>query len=144
MGDFPKWQHVLPSLYNGTEDHIPTLKEAKALNRKINKVKYVDDFKNYGEFDYWATPEEFYTHGGDCEDYAIAKYDALLRLGQSDKDMFIVVAKNKKTKLMHTLLQVKLRGKQYLLDNTDNILHPLNYLKRFDVQYKINRVGWIR
>lgn len=45
-------------------------------------IEYKTDEKNWGVADYWSTPSELIEKGaGDCEDYAIAKYFALLALG---------------------------------------------------------------
>ncbi|MFP4138640.1 MAG: transglutaminase-like cysteine peptidase, partial [Halomonas sp.] len=45
------------------------------------RVQWVDDDKNWGPEDYWATPLETMGHGkGDCEDYSIAKYITLKQL----------------------------------------------------------------
>lgn len=50
-----------------------------ALNRRI---KWVDDQTHWQAIDYWATPaESIATAGGDCEDFAIAKYYLLKELG---------------------------------------------------------------
>ena len=62
------------------------------VNDRINQFKYVTDLDNYGEFDYWATPFELISHGGgDCEDYALAKYFLLLESGVPVKDMWVEV-----------------------------------------------------
>ena len=46
-----------------------------------NNVLWVSDYDHYGVRDYWATPLEMLASGGgDCEDYAIAKYFTLLAL----------------------------------------------------------------
>lgn len=46
------------------------------------RVAFRDDVEVWGRIDYWATPLEFIDKGqGDCEDYAIAKYMALLSAG---------------------------------------------------------------
>ena len=38
--------------------------------------------KHWQQDDYWASPMEFVgTSGGDCEDYAIAKYFTLIKVG---------------------------------------------------------------
>jgi predicted transglutaminase-like cysteine proteinase len=45
------------------------------INSDINKIKYVLDNK-----DEWKTPKESYSKGGDCEDFAIAKFIKLEKL----------------------------------------------------------------
>ena len=55
----------------------------KSVNDSINtRVKWVDDRVHWSAEDYWATPaESIGSAGGDCEDYAIAKYYLLKELG---------------------------------------------------------------
>jgi len=53
------------------------------VNDYINhQTRYVEDMKFWGEQDYWATPlETIGSGGGDCEDFALAKYLSLRLLG---------------------------------------------------------------
>lgn len=53
------------------------------VNDAINqRMSWVEDSKHWGAEDYWATPtESIGSAGGDCEDYAIAKYYLLKELG---------------------------------------------------------------
>ena len=58
------------------------------VNRFFNRqIRFVDDIQLWKQNDYWATPVEMLVKGaGDCEDYSIAKYFTLRRLGiPSDK-----------------------------------------------------------
>ena len=48
----------------------------KNINRTINSIKYKRD-----KVDEWKTPEDFKKNGGDCEDFAIAKYFELEKQG---------------------------------------------------------------
>lgn len=53
-----------------------------AVNRFFNQLVFVSDAEHWGREDYWATPLEFLaTGGGDCEDFAVAKYFSLKALG---------------------------------------------------------------
>ncbi len=53
------------------------------VNAAINdNVTWKEDREHWGAEDYWATPAELIgSAGGDCEDYAIAKYYLLKELG---------------------------------------------------------------
>jgi predicted transglutaminase-like cysteine proteinase len=52
------------------------------VNRFFNQVPSVTDQANWGQRDYWATPVELLaSNGGDCEDYALAKYFTLKAAG---------------------------------------------------------------
>jgi predicted transglutaminase-like cysteine proteinase len=69
----------------------------KDVNEFFNrKIQFVDDQKNWGQNDYWATPIESLMRGaGDCEDYAIAKYFTLKYLGVSVNKLRITYVKAK-------------------------------------------------
>ncbi|MEP7296058.1 MAG: transglutaminase-like cysteine peptidase [Burkholderiales bacterium] len=53
------------------------------INQTLNhRIVFAEDALNGGRADHWATPGELLSRGaGDCEDYAIAKYFALLSAG---------------------------------------------------------------
>lgn len=66
----------------------------KIVNDFFNKVPYYSDLKHWKKNDYWATPAEMLaTNGGDCEDYAIAKYFTLVALGVSSAKLKITYVK---------------------------------------------------
>ncbi|KAF0192175.1 MAG: hypothetical protein FD165_1243 [Gammaproteobacteria bacterium] len=57
-------------------------KKIVLVNRFFNQLRFVSDMEHWGTGDYWATPLEFLgSNGGDCEDFAIAKYFSLRELG---------------------------------------------------------------
>lgn len=60
----------------------PEIEKLRQVNDFFNRIPFVSDAEHWGVNDYWATPTEMLmTNGGDCEDYAIAKYFTLLMLG---------------------------------------------------------------
>ena len=64
------------------------------VNDFMNRTPFVGDAQHWGKEDYWATPVEFLsTHGGDCEDFSIAKYFALRSLGVPDEKLRITYVK---------------------------------------------------
>lgn len=65
-----------------TADGRVELALLRRVNDILNKVPYMTDQEHWGVPDYWATPVEMIASwGGDCEDYAIAKYMTLKDLG---------------------------------------------------------------
>lgn len=59
----------------------PLMQQLTMVNDFFNQFHYEDDLKYTGQADYWKTPDEFVKDGGgDCEDFAIAKYFTLLLL----------------------------------------------------------------
>jgi len=66
------------------------LNKIKNVNDFFNNLTYRSDQAQWGKKDYWATPIEFMGVGaGDCEDYAIAKYFSLRKLGIPDEKLRI-------------------------------------------------------
>lgn len=61
-------------------------RQIRQVNDFFNRnVRYMTDQQLWGQNDYWATPLETLGKGaGDCEDYAIAKYVSLRKLGIPD------------------------------------------------------------
>jgi predicted transglutaminase-like cysteine proteinase len=55
----------------------------QAINQFFNRrVRSADDLELWGEVDHWSSPLETLNKGaGDCEDFAIGKYFALLAVG---------------------------------------------------------------
>lgn len=55
----------------------------KGVNTFFNRaIQFRDDKDVWGQLDYWASPLEMMNRGqGDCEDFAIAKYFALMAAG---------------------------------------------------------------
>ncbi|WP_373035829.1 transglutaminase-like cysteine peptidase [Sulfurimonas sp.] len=79
--------------------------QLKAVNDFYNGVRYATDKKLYNEDDYWATPAEFLGKDrGDCEDYVISKYFALLYLGMDPTKLYFTYAKSTKFKEKHMVL----------------------------------------
>lgn len=64
------------------------------VNLFFNRITYYRDIVHWKVEDYWATPfEKLATGGGDCEDYAIAKYFTLREIGVEDKKLRIMYVK---------------------------------------------------
>ena len=70
------WQGMIRSQKDAAQ-----IKQLRAANDFINQWRYRTDKFNYDKSDYWASPAEFFSRSGDCEDYAIAKYVTLRQMG---------------------------------------------------------------
>ncbi len=87
------------------------------VQQRLNRLPYRDDMANWRLIDYWATPDEFLTKGGDCEDYAIAKYFALRAAGWPVDAVRLMLSHRRGEILGHAYLIVR-RGTDWLvLDN---------------------------
>lgn len=84
------------------------LNETEKLNKVnvfFNHLHFVSDLKLWGDKNYWSTPLEFIgVNGGDCEDFAIAKYFSLLELGVPDEKMRITMVKALKYNQYHMVV----------------------------------------
>lgn len=89
------------------------------VNRAINlAIRPVSDFAQYGESDVWSSPLATFTRGGgDCEDYAIAKYVALRLAGIAPDDLRIVVMHDTIHGEDHAVAAARLDGRWLTLDN---------------------------
>ena len=75
------------------------------VNTYLNRIRFVSDAEHWGVEDYWATPaESVASNGGDCEDFAIAKYFLLKELGVPQAKLRIVYVKAIKLNQAHMVL----------------------------------------
>jgi predicted transglutaminase-like cysteine proteinase len=113
------------------------LKAIKYINYKINSViRYSTDLERYNVEEHWATPSEtFRNRSGDCEDYAIVKYIALLKIGISaDRMRFLVLSSNEGQN--HAVLAIDTNSGVLVLDNNFHDIIGINS-KDFVNSYKI-------
>lgn len=115
---------------------------AHKVNAMMNKKKYIADSKNWGKSDYWATPIEFMTRGGDCEDFAIAKYVALRALGVPEDYMRIAIVHDKQKNIPHAILIVYAEEGALVLDNQIKTVRRADSIKHYRPIFSINRTAW--
>ena len=120
------------------------LAQLKAVNKHMNKSKYIIDQTNWGKKDYWATPFEFMAKFGDCEDYAITKFMSLKQLGFDAKDLRVVAVKDMNLKVGHAILAVFVEGKVYILDNQVKIVVEAKKIRHYKPVFSINETHWWR
>ena len=89
------------------------------INRAVNlAIRPVSDLAQYGVPDVWASPLMTFSSGaGDCEDYAIAKYVALLEAGLTRQDLRLIVVYNRPMHEQHMVASVRVDGHWLILDN---------------------------
>jgi len=95
------------------------LAQVGEVNRAVNlAIRPVDDLVQYGVPDIWASPLMTFGSGaGDCEDYAIAKYVALLEAGMASDDVRLVVVDNRAAHESHMVAAARVEGRWLILDN---------------------------
>lgn len=126
---------------------MPPYEMADHVNRLINKVPYVMDSISASQEDFWYTPVEFYQQNkGDCEDYAIAKLEALHYLGVSEKDMRIAIVRDHSLGgIIHSLLIYYVGHEVYILDNqSSDVISGAEKMTKYNPIFSINNYGWWR
>lgn len=115
---------------------------AQQVDRIMNRVPYIEDSKNWGKSDYWATPVEFLTRGGDCEDFAIAKYTALRALGVPEERLRIAIVHDIAKDTPHAILIVYADEGAMILDNQSRVTRFADSVDNYRPIFSINRQGW--
>lgn len=126
-----------------TYKDLPLRNMAEKINTMMNKKRYIVDSKNWGKSDYWETPIEFMKYGGDCEDFAIAKYVALRTLGVSEERMRIAVVQDLVKNTPHAVLVLYTNNGAVILDNQQKRVMNASALRtRYRPIFSINRQAW--
>ena len=147
--DAPTWKNLVSYAKQCGDTEI-----FRSVNGYFNQWRPKNDEDTWNTPEYWASPREFIRQrGGDCEDYAIAKYFALRFLGITADRLRIVVIRPKDERgaygtQLHAILAVKANNTWFILDNNarpkNNIFPHTQYQGRFDPLYSINEDGaWV-
>jgi len=116
------------------------LRQLREVNAFVNDiVPYRIDHDVFGVSDYWASPLELLEHAGDCEDFAIMKYETLLDLGFSNEQMRIAVVNDTIRNLPHAVLVVEYDGRVFVLDSLIDVVVGHEALRQYVPQYSVNR-----
>lgn len=86
------------------------------INRNINRaIRPSDDLRAFGRAENWAIPKGMGALG-DCEDYVLAKRQALIDAGAPIESLSIAVVRTRRNEL-HTVLLVATAEGELVLDN---------------------------
>lgn len=88
-----------------------------------------------GRADDWRTLTDFLHYGGDCEDYAIAKYFVLRYLGFKVAQLRVGIGKELATHDYHAVTMVKVNDHLYMLDVDGE---PTRHLHGYRLLFSIN------
>jgi predicted transglutaminase-like cysteine proteinase len=136
------WQQVIRDDESGND-----LQKLQKVNIFFNQLNFVSDSIHWQKDDYWATPIEFLaSDGGDCEDFALAKYFTLKLLGVAEEKMNLTYVKAWKINQAHMVVTYyETPGAVPLvLDNLNTAIEPAT--KRTDLLpvYSFNGLGlWL-
>ena len=120
------------------------LMQIRLVNKYMNQAKYTTDKNNWGRKDFWATPGEFMSKFGDCEDYAISKFLSLRMLGFKQSELRVVAVKDLNLKVGHAILVVYYGGKVLVLDNQIKKVIDAARVRHYSPVFSINDKYWWR
>lgn len=73
---------------------LAEMDKLRLVNTFFNGLPNIEDKSHWGIEDYWSTPVEMLaSNGGDCEDFALAKYFTLREMGVPDERLRITYVK---------------------------------------------------
>lgn len=121
---------------------LPQARQIGLINDEVNRSPYITDPENWGLKDYWAAVVEFLRRDGDCEDYALVKYDALKTLGVPASSMRIVVVQDENLGVAHAVLAIEQDGRWLILDNQATAILPDSAIYHYRALFSINESGW--
>lgn len=136
------WQNLLRQ--EATGDDRTKLEQ---VNRFFNRIPFIEDAIHWQQNDYWATPFEFLASGGgDCEDFAIAKYFTLVSLGVDENKLTLTYVKALNLNQAHMVLAYYAApaAEPLILDSLNASIEPSS--KRTDLLpvYSLNASGlWL-
>jgi len=120
----------------------------RLVNHFFNKkITFVNDIIHWKEKDYWATPLEFIgTQGGDCEDFALAKYFTLKAMGVNPSYMRLMYVRALTINQPHMVLiySQEVDEMPLVLDNINPKILPANHRRDLKPVYSFNGDGlWL-
>jgi predicted transglutaminase-like cysteine proteinase len=143
----PKWRSMYArhSASGGRRVLADKLAEIRAAPRDdllekandvVNRARQVSDRRNWRSGDYWAAPAELFNRGGDCEDFAIAKYLLLRELGVPSSDMQILITRD------HAVLVVRDEEGLVVLDSLRSRTYQLSPSQAARAVFAVNEKSW--
>jgi predicted transglutaminase-like cysteine proteinase len=144
---------------DGERRFLKIVKEASArdglsriqfINEQINgDIHYTPDSTQWAsasaDVDVWSLPlgaeGSLATQKGDCEDFALAKYEVLRQVGVSDDSMRVLVVYDTIVAKDHAVLAIFEEGKWLILDNRWNKVAEDKELWNFVPQFAVDKTG---
>lgn len=127
--------------------HAPEREKLESVNDFFNRLEFVDDLRHWGKVDYCATPREMLTsNGGDCEDFATAKYFTLRQMDIPDARMHLTYVKVLKLEQPHMVLSyyAESNANPLILDSIVDAIQPASERSDLIPIYSFNGEGlWL-
>lgn len=117
------WQQLIQD-----NQDLPEQEKLNRVNTFFNaNVQFINDQALWEQKDYWATPiETLSIGGGDCEDYAIAKYFTLKQLGVDESKLRLTYVKAIELNQAHMVLTY-FENKRAVPLVLDNLIIEIKY-----------------
>lgn len=143
------WQRMLDTASQANLDTKLT-----QVNQFFNQnIRYKEDIHVWKKNDHWATPlETMGMRAGDCEDYTIAKYLSLLKLGIANEQLRLIYVKAQIGGPQSRIFQAHMVLGYYatpdaiplILDSLLNTIEPANNRPDLQPVFSFNSKGlWI-
>jgi predicted transglutaminase-like cysteine proteinase len=134
------WQQLI-----NRADSLDHAGKLRAVNNLINhSIHYASDQLTWGQNDYWASLGETLQRGrGDCEDFAIAKYFTLVKMGIPTAQLRLTHVTILSQKSAHMVLAYypTPQSSPLILDNTNEKILPATQRKDLLAIYSFNAEG---
>jgi len=133
---------------NPENKNLTDIEKLELVNSFFNSnILFLNDIDLWEREDYWATPLEALSIGaGDCEDYSIAKYFTLKKLGVDENKLRITYVKAIEIGQAHMVLTYfeNKRAIPLILDNLTIDIKPASQRKDLVPVYSFNGGGlWL-
>jgi len=123
------------------------LERLQKVNDFFNRQEFISDLLLWKDKDYWATPVEFLAqNGGDCEDFSIAKYFTLKKLGVDENKLNLTYAKAVELNQAHMVVTYygQPEAEPLILDNLIDEIKPASLRPDLLPVFSFNGIGlWL-
>jgi predicted transglutaminase-like cysteine proteinase len=123
------------------------LERLQKVNDFFNRQEFISDLLLWKDKDYWATPVEFLAqNGGDCEDFSIAKYFTLKKLGVDENKLNLTYAKAVELNQAHMVVTYygQPDDEPLILDNLIDEIKPASLRPDLLPVFSFNGIGlWL-
>jgi predicted transglutaminase-like cysteine proteinase len=128
--------------------YLPERQQLAAVNQYFNReLRFVDDVALWKQSDYWATPIETLVQGaGDCEDFSLAKYFTLRKLGVPEERLRITYTRELTRGQAHMVLGYYAApgAEPLILDNLTSSMLPASQRPDLLLMYAFDANGLYR
>ncbi len=133
------WRDIISN-----NEHASEMEKLALVNDFFNRLRPMTDQKLWNTKDYWATPiEAIGMNGADCEDYSLAKYFTLVRMGIKGSKLHMTYVKALELNEAHMVLAYYPTpdAEPLILDNIKRDIRPAAQRQDLKPVYSFNVEG---